>query len=672
MKKNNYQVAVDRAQDGKASEVLIIPSHKNETVRLQAQPGATYTLSDKASEKAPQQIFGRRQGKHLHLQFDVQRPGEAADLILENFFELAPGTIVGMAEDASIYRFIPKTAQEFDQLSLLADGGSASQVLGGAVFVAGAGTPLVVAAAPLLAAGGLALGPAGMAAAGLLGVAALAGGGGGASTPKSNTQLPLFGVGITDEDDSGAQNDGITNNPRPSLTGMAQPNSRVYVKVGAAQPVEVPTDETGKWTWEPAADLADGDYEVTVNGIDAKGIPNSDTIKFKVDKQDITATLSSNLPALELGAGGKVDNTLNARESQAGFKYKIVLSEKPSRELTAADFTLNGNALPAGSVVSKVSDTEYALTATAAAGTKGTQVLAWSDEGKKLTDLAGNAFAAASSDDSLSTAYDLRVPSLEINNAAGSNKPLVAPTPLNALTLTFKTAAEDLDSTNSKISLLGKEISALGSTTASVTVPEGTIKSLTDGFYSLMVNLQNQVGNKNTVYQVLEVDRLGGITDAWKSGDDNQSGTTGRDFFVDRAGSQTLVSQGTQDDDVFFWLRANAGTNGASNTDIVRNFFVGQGTGTKGVIDLKDLLIRTTETNLTNFLQVKQVDKDNNSTIDETRLYISYTAGLAPSTNASLTELASSSTQIIILDGINKTLEQLVSNGNLIWQAPVL
>jgi hypothetical protein len=163
----NYQVTVDRAFDDKAAEVLLIPGNKTEPVRLQAQPNAVYTLSEKASDRAPQQIFSRRQGKNLLLQLDVQRPGEAPDLILENFFELEPGTIVGVAEDANTYRFIPNTAQEFDQIRLLPEGASASQVLGGSVYVLGSGSAMAVAAAPLMGAAGFALGPVGMAAAGL-------------------------------------------------------------------------------------------------------------------------------------------------------------------------------------------------------------------------------------------------------------------------------------------------------------------------------------------------------------------------------------------------------------------------------------------------------------------------------------------------------------------------
>ncbi len=62
----------------------------------------------------------------------------------------------------------------------------------------------------------------------------------------------------------------------------------------------------------------------------------------------------------------------------------------------------------------------------------------------------------------------------------------------------------------------------------------------------------------------------------------------------------------------------------------------------------------------------------NDPEIEETRLYINAQGLLNASATPSLNDLASSSTQIIILDGINKTLSELVNNGNLVWQAPVL
>jgi hypothetical protein len=125
----------------------------------------------------------------------------------------------------------------------------------------------------------------------------------------------------------------------------------------------------------------------------------------------------------------------------------------------------------------------------------------------------------------------------------------------------------------------------------------------------------------------------------------------------------------------FYWLRANAGTSGVTNTDVVKSFYEGQEDGSKAVIDLKDLLGRGPAldgTNLANFLKVMPVSTDNDPEIEETRLYINYLGLLNSSANPSLNDLASSSTQIIILDGINKTLSELVNNGNLVWQAPVL
>ena len=680
----NYQVTVDRAIDAKAAEVLLIPGNKTEPVRLQAQPSAVYTLSDKASDKAPQQIFSRRQGKNLLLQLDVQRPGEAPDLILENFFEVAPGTIVGVAEDASTYRFIPNTAQEFDQLGLLPEGASASQVLGGPVFVVSSGSAMAVAAAPLVGAAGFALGPVGMAAAGLAGVAALAGGGGGggggsgAGGSSGNGGVPASGFSaalLEGEDTGDNKTDNITRKTQPKIGGFAPANSDVFVTIDNGSPQKVTANALGRWEWAPPPPaLMDKEYQIKVTGTNTQGSTETKEFKIIVDATPITAVFSSNLSALETGAGGKVDNILNISESQAGFKYKITLSEKPSKELKPEFLNLNGSSLPAGSVLTKVSDTEYSLTALPAAGTTGTQTLTWSTQGKTLQDVAGNDLTSPSQAATVVTPFDLRQPSLTVTNPAGANKPLVNET--GPLQVPFTYSGGELDSNLSRLSLLGKDLGSL-SGVSSVTVASETLSKLAPGYYSLIFNLQDTKGNKSTEYQVLEIDRENVIEDAWLPGQTTQPGRDRKepDYFVDRPGSQALIAQGTPAADVFYWIKANAGTTGANNTDVVRNFYLGQDTGSKGVIDLKDLLGRGPTldgTNLANYLKVVPVSTDNDAEFEETRLYINAQGLLNASASASLNDLASSSTQIIILDGINKSLAELVNNGNLIWQAPVL
>ena len=191
------------------------------------------------------------------------------------------------------------------------------------------------------------------------------------------------------------------------------------------------------------------------------------------------------------------------------------------------------------------------------------------------------------------------------------------------------------------------------------------------------MTLQDTLENESIEYQVLEIDRENVIQDPWLPEQNTQPGLDNNepDDFLDRAGSQELIARGTPAADVFYWIRANAGTSGASNTDVVRNFYLGQDTGSKGVIDVKDLLGRGPTkdgTNLANYLKVMRVSTDNEPEIEETRLYINAQGLLNASSTASPNDLASSATQIIILDGINKTLAELVNNGNLIWQAPVL
>jgi len=291
-----------------------------------------------------------------------------------------------------------------------------------------------------------------------------------------------------------------------------------------------------------------------------------------------------------------------------------------------------------------------------------------------LQDIAGNDLTQPSQAATVLTPFDLRQPSLAVTNPGGANNPLVNET--GPLQVPFTYSGGELDSNLSRLTLLGKDLGSLSGVT-SVSVASEILTKLADGYYSLIFNLQDTKGNKSTVYQVLEIDREKVIEDAWLPGQSTQPGldSTEPDYFVDRAGSQVLIAQGSPAADVFYWIKANAGTTGANNTDVVKNFYIGQDTGTKAVIDLKDLLGRgptLDSTNLANYLKVIPVNTDNDPEIEETRLYINYLGELNSSANPSLNDLASSSTQIIILDGINKSLSELVNNGNLIWQAPVL
>ena len=158
---NTYQISISsnaRTKEGGKTADVVQPIHANsaQAIRLLAQSGDTYTLTHQSTGKAPQQIHTKRRGNDLLIQIDDYRPDDSADLILENYFEQAPGPLTGVAEDDISYRFIPNTALPQHQIGELIDGASITQVLGGSPFfvaapllgVAGVGGAVAAASMP--------------------------------------------------------------------------------------------------------------------------------------------------------------------------------------------------------------------------------------------------------------------------------------------------------------------------------------------------------------------------------------------------------------------------------------------------------------------------------------------------------------------------------------------
>lgn len=181
-----------------APVTMPLPADRNAPLQVTAVPGAQYLLIDAATGRAPQQVHARRRGKDLAIHLDEFR-AEQPDLIVEDFYAVAPGNFTGVAEDNLTYPFIPSTAAQADDLVAMADGLAISHVLGstqfaalgaaglaagggaaGGVAVGGAAAGGTAAAAAGVGAGGLAAG--GLAAAALGGGG---GGGGGVGTPPS-------------------------------------------------------------------------------------------------------------------------------------------------------------------------------------------------------------------------------------------------------------------------------------------------------------------------------------------------------------------------------------------------------------------------------------------------------------------------------------------------------
>jgi MYXO-CTERM domain-containing protein len=75
------------------------------------------------------------------------------------------------------------------------------------------------------------------------------------------------------------QDDQTVRIARPTFTGVAAPNTSVEIYLNDTLVATVDADENGDWTYTPDSDLADGPWEVRVEGIGE----STDSVTFDVD-----------------------------------------------------------------------------------------------------------------------------------------------------------------------------------------------------------------------------------------------------------------------------------------------------------------------------------------------------------------------------------------------------
>lgn len=421
----------------------MLPAGRIATLRLPAVAGARYVIVEDETGRAPQQIHARRRGNDLLIHIEDYKPDQI-DLILEDFYALPRGTLVGLAENDLTYPFIPSTAEPSDDIVALADGVAISQVLGsgpvgllGAFSGAGA-AGAAVAAAPTAFVGGAAVGGASAGAAGAggglglgavgaggLAAAALgaAAGGGSPDATTGGTPTPsLDGAGaltvkLTDSTNSGPKNDTVTNVRRPTLTGTTVPGNMVMITNADGQSSPAYVDGQGNWTWTPAGQLADGSQSFKV--IATNGIGSTErNVVIAIQTTTWGAGLADNLAALEAGTGNVKpgDNKLNITEFANGLTVTFNLTRDPSRELSLNDLSVTGDAQFQNGSFRQINLKTYTVVVEPKAsnnnGSFNLSLLTPAD----LTDLAGNAFAGASP--ALSRSFDTVSPKL--TNLMGS------------------------------------------------------------------------------------------------------------------------------------------------------------------------------------------------------------------------------------------------------------
>jgi hypothetical protein len=286
------------------------------TVRIQARPGVSYRLAAESGASVPGQQVAKRIGDDLVIE---GLPG-GQKVVLEDFYTAcADGDSCSMnfagQGDAPPTVLLPDSAP----LATLADG---------TMLMYGAGTWSTNAAvaagtaAAAAAAGSSILTPA-LAAIGGLAIAAGGGGGGGDGGSANNdpAEPPADTTAPTPPAVDASQ---PTSDNTPTITGTAEPGSTVEIMLDGVAVGSVTAGPDGRWSFTPAAPLADGRYDVTATATDAAGnrsdvspasplevdttAPAEPTVDASGPTNDTTPTLSG---TATLGDGEVLSVTVN-------------------------------------------------------------------------------------------------------------------------------------------------------------------------------------------------------------------------------------------------------------------------------------------------------------------------------------------------------------------------
>ncbi|MDG2520548.1 Ig-like domain-containing protein [Caulobacter segnis] len=134
--------------------------------------------------------------------------------------------------------------------------------------------------------------------------------------------------------DTGASvSDGVTNNTRPTLRGLAESGSTVSLYDGQGNVLGSTTAVNGQFSVAPVLALAQGDHTITAHAVDGAGNASavSNSVDLTIDTTAPTVAITSNVSQLKVGETAAVTFTFS--EAPVGF--------------SAADITVIGGTLGA-------------------------------------------------------------------------------------------------------------------------------------------------------------------------------------------------------------------------------------------------------------------------------------------------------------------------------------
>lgn len=317
----NITLKINNAKE--TVETVKFQTASGEVLRIPAQADVNYQFVDEMTQFAPENIMTKRVGNNLEIAFegtDIQNP----DLILEGYYSNETGAsksslLIGEHENGNVYPYVPESTETSDAVTMLAEEVQAGQALGGEIISAmWLPNPLwLLAALPL---GGL---------------AAL--GGSDDDAPRD----PVISVNAPDN----------TTDNTPEITGnvgFAEPGSIVTVVLtdsqGNTQTVSTIIGETGFYSVEPEAPLADGEYTATATVKTASGKSATATDPGSIDttaqitvdapdeSSDTTPVITGTVKDVEEGqtvtieitdANGKVQTLTTTVQADGSYSIEV-------------------------------------------------------------------------------------------------------------------------------------------------------------------------------------------------------------------------------------------------------------------------------------------------------------------------------------------------------------
>ncbi|TKU83371.1 Ig-like domain-containing protein, partial [Citrobacter sp. wls707] len=301
------------------------------------------------------------------------------------------------------------------------------------------------------------------------------------NTSSSSYDLVIDTVTVTPSlkldtgSDTGSSNDdGITKETQPLLTGTAEANATIEIFIDGTVVGQVVSDKNGVWNYRipEEASLADGEHAVVVRATDAAGnSANSTTLDIVVDSTMETPTIHLDSDS-GISDADRITNNASPIFSGSAEAYSSITIYQDGKAIGKVSADANGNWSYSFTGSQALTDGSYIFYITA-------------------TDVAGN--SATSEKIQVTIDTQVSIPTLDLADASDTGS-LNSDNITNDTTPAFTLGSIDADVTKVQVIINGTAYDAVKAEGRwTFTAPE-----LADGDYSVTVQVTDDAGNVQT------------------------------------------------------------------------------------------------------------------------------------------------------------------------------